>query len=626
MGVFAFLLSFSSYSEITIQQFQQLSQEDQVEVINAMTQFALSAEQPDDNKTVINLPNSSMEDYLSWLIGSSYAAKRNNCIYGGWPSTLVKWRHRKVCDRPHRQNSSYKKDYKKMCKGNTIACNPALFGSPIMCANIKNSKGRTRPTSSCFHKFKHSGRKIKDVAKFLNSNTKEAKKAGKLFNELQSTMKLYCSYKNTVACKKIKRQIEKIKKGLATPKKIKPACGNPNVPAKYFVLNKRITLLTGPYSFRKNREYLKAKGKGLTVLKRIGKVKRWKGYAVQVVIRNGKQTPKPRKTYYTSIKYFHKGTSCTDSSLISLLPDIPAVQRKVKKRLSPQTEEDCLQKPVPRPQPAPRLKAVKKPKTTKRPKVAKKTETTTRPKPMLRGKVNKTEEYFKEFEQFHADFAAANRQYLSKPRSYLRQIKVKNRFLRFMWSKYRKKWGHKNGCLRMNKIITALTAHGEARGEGEGEMAATIKVMSNRATKNVRTNAKIVTSAGIPFLNCNKRMRVALANKQFSVWNHVTYKNGKVAAVMNHNLELMIYNKPKQSFKSAIKVVLMHDDNRIEYAGGLQNMRVLNYHADYFPTPSSWKAQKRRVYGTKLRFWPYGQSYPAPWERIRKHIFWRSIK
>lgn len=106
---------------------------------------------------------SILQDYS--MISSAHAAELN-CIYAGWPSSLVGG----FCSHPKNMNQTYQANE---CTGSQLHCQPLLFG-PGLCVPGDTRSQRNSSFKNCRRSFVRGGRSHETMLRELIENGKEA--------------------------------------------------------------------------------------------------------------------------------------------------------------------------------------------------------------------------------------------------------------------------------------------------------------------------------------------------------------------------------------------------------------------------------------------------------------------
>ncbi len=86
------------------------------------------------------------------LFKKAWADSRFDCIYGGWPSTLVSHEGKRLCSSP-KSRSDFQNN---PCSERELKCQPLLFG-PSLCAPFADKQDMQTAFSSCEKKFQNAG-------------------------------------------------------------------------------------------------------------------------------------------------------------------------------------------------------------------------------------------------------------------------------------------------------------------------------------------------------------------------------------------------------------------------------------------------------------------------------------
>lgn len=184
----------------------QLPIEKRAELIQAYKDFfqAIDEEQPETQVETVRL-------FLRFnLISSAYADGPYNCVYSGWPSQKINGR----CTNPARTNSSYS-SFASNCTGQSIVCQPMLFGVPVLCASTATQAKRNSSFAQCESQAKSQGRTNEVVAQGLADASMAA-----AADELFQTVDRICTtgfQSKTGMCRNLEKRVADIRSEVPTP-------------------------------------------------------------------------------------------------------------------------------------------------------------------------------------------------------------------------------------------------------------------------------------------------------------------------------------------------------------------------------------------------------------------------
>lgn len=194
------------------------------------------------------------------------------------------------------------------------------------------------------------------------------------------------------------------------------------------------------------------------------------------------------------------------------------------------------------------------------------------------------------YQQFHRDFVASSPHYAAACRAAGRFNNTALRNLRNDFYRALYRLARSGNDALLFDTLGALTAFGEARGESEHEMAATIKVVSNRAVTRFRagnrnysrlTRMTSPLRQAIPGVDVDSLppvMNEVLGRSQFSPWNGGTAL--QMLLCTNPN-SLTAFGEPGDwnKFRAAFRLSHGVRSGQIQFSGGLERQTARHFYA-----------------------------------------------
>jgi hypothetical protein len=153
----------------------------------------------------------------------------------------------------------------------------------------------------------------------------------------------------------------------------------------------------------------------------------------------------------------------------------------------------------------------------------------------------------------------------------------------------------RHGTKRAAKILELVTAFGETVNRADvgvqiADIAGVLKVIENRQATRYWGNSKasILEENGIDPEE-DPRLRVILANRQFSAWND---NNNMLPRMLEFNPSTSDFDSRRRmslAFVTARKI----ERNQISYLGGLNSPSVVHYHSTWVSKPDEWTGAVR---------------------------------
>jgi hypothetical protein len=148
-------------------------------------------------------------------------------------------------------------------------------------------------------------------------------------------------------------------------------------------------------------------------------------------------------------------------------------------------------------------------------------------------------------------------------------------------------------------------------------LAAIMKVVENRTNAKFSHRSRVLRDIGISE-SANPRITNILADWQFSAWND---RDNSLARILNFNPEksdASTREKMRLSFEAQQKM----QDSEITFVGGMNNTRVLHYHANYV-TPN-WARRSNRIDAALINV--DGTTVNLSQQSGARHIFYSGVR
>ena len=168
-------------------------------------------------------------------------------------------------------------------------------------------------------------------------------------------------------------------------------------------------------------------------------------------------------------------------------------------------------------------------------------------------------------------------------------------------------------------ILAALTGFAESPSRASSvsqvaEIAAVLKVIQNRANNNYRTNSRTLRDIGIT--NAIPRLSVILADWQFSAWND---RDNMLSRILNLNPESGDTESNRRVAMS-FEAQQMMASGQVQFSGGMNNSRLMHYHANYVYPP--WARSRAKVSSIVV---VNGVSVDLNAQRGARHLFYAGV-